>query len=108
MGLRETINQKPSVITGVTVGVIVLALALIIYTQRSNRVPQRAPGEKPVYIPPAEDKPVDVPPPEKGKVARPPGRAAALRPRKILAGAAIPAAPPAAAEKRNATTEILG
>ena len=90
-------------ITRVTVGVIVLALALIIYTQRSNRTPQRAPGEKPVYIPPAEDKPVDVAPPDKGKAAKPPGRAAALRPRKILASAATPVA-----SKRNATTEIFG
>jgi hypothetical protein len=91
VGLRETINQKPSLITGVTIGVIVVALALIIYMQRSNRAAERAPGEKPVYIPPTEDKPVLPAPPEKGKT---PGRAAVPRQRKILAGAA--AAPTAA------------
>jgi hypothetical protein len=108
VGLRETINQKPSLITGITVGVIVVALALIIYTQRSNRPAQRVPGEKPVYIPPTEDKPVDVAPPDKARATKPPGRAASLRPRKILASAAVPAAPSAQNRQRNSTTEILG
>jgi hypothetical protein len=91
VGLRETINQKPNLITRVTVGVIVVALALIVYQQRSNRPAQRTPGEPPVYVPPAEDKPVNVPPsdPRKGTTtpARPPGRAALPRPRKLLVAA---------------------
>jgi hypothetical protein len=31
MGIRETLNQNPSITTGTTIGVIVLALAFIVY-----------------------------------------------------------------------------
>lgn len=111
MGLRETINQRPSLITGVTVGMMVVALAVIVYQQRSNRAPDLAPGERPVYIPPAEDRPVDAPADPRGKgtttPARPPGRAAAPRPRKILVDANTAAAVAAPTPDRISTTETL-
>ena len=106
MGLRDTINQKPGVITGVTVGVIVVALALIIYTQRSNRPAQVTPGERPVYVPPTQDKPVDVQPPP--KATKPPGRAAVLRPRKILVSAPAPSTAASTPNTLSNRTEILG
>jgi hypothetical protein len=95
VGLRETINQKPGLVTRVTVGVMGVALAVIVYQQWSNRPAKRAPGERPMYVPATQDRPEDaLPEPRKGAPARTPGRAAIPRLRKIFAAAAERAAIP--------------
>lgn len=112
MGLRETINQKPSLVTRATVGVMVVALALIVYQQRSNRAVDRAPGDRPLYVPATQDRPVDLPPiePRKGATnapaARTPGRAAIPRLRKIFASAAAAAERPAVPSPANTPESI--
>ena len=37
MGIRETLNKNPSITTGVTIGIIVVALVAIIYQAMGNR-----------------------------------------------------------------------
>ena len=40
MSIRETLNQKPAVVTGVTIGIVVIALVLIFIQSRPNKTVQ--------------------------------------------------------------------
>jgi hypothetical protein len=86
VGLRESINQRPRLVTAVTVGVIVLSLIAIVLQQRalSPRGGRRpAPGYD---APDAADRPVgdDEAQPGGRKPAAPPGARVTASPRPIL------------------------
>jgi hypothetical protein len=72
VGFRESINQRPRLVTAVTVAVIVLSLVAIVIQQRA--LPSRGDGRGAPYdVPDGTDRPVgdDAPHPDDRKPAAP-------------------------------------